>query len=123
MNYYLSGWKNYILFKGRVMRPEFWYFSLYNLLVVLVLSAISCIGLGWVSTTALVFAILYALAVITPNIALAVRRLHDTNRSGWWLLVGLIPVVGWIILIVFMARDTHRAENRYGPNPKEIISV
>lgn len=123
MNYYFSGWKNYTVFEGRVVREEFWYFFLYNVLVVLVLFAISRIDVSPIDTIALVFAILYSLAVAVPNIALAVRRLHDTSRSGWWLLLGLIPVVGWIILLILLAENTDRKDNQYGSDPKAIISI
>jgi uncharacterized membrane protein YhaH (DUF805 family) len=61
---------------------------------------------------------LYALAVLIPSIAVGVRRLHDTNRSGWWLLISLIPCLGFIVLLVFMVQDSQAGDNQYGPNPK-----
>jgi uncharacterized membrane protein YhaH (DUF805 family) len=63
---------------------------------------------------------LYSLAVLIPGIAVSVRRLHDINRSGWWLLIGLIPIIGAIILLIFTAKDSQPGENQYGPNPKAI---
>jgi uncharacterized membrane protein YhaH (DUF805 family) len=61
---------------------------------------------------------LYGLAVLIPSIAVSVRRLHDTDRSGWWVLIGLIPLIGTIVLFVFMVQDSQPGENQYGPNPK-----
>jgi uncharacterized membrane protein YhaH (DUF805 family) len=65
-----------------------------------------------------VFSGLYSLAVLIPALAVAVRRLHDTGRSGWWLLIGLIPLVGPIVLLVFYLLDSDREPNAYGPSPK-----
>lgn len=62
---------------------------------------------------------LYSLAVLIPGIAVSVRRLHDTNRSGWWLLIGLVPFIGAIVLLIFMLQDGQPGDNRYGPNPKD----
>jgi uncharacterized membrane protein YhaH (DUF805 family) len=62
---------------------------------------------------------LYNLAVIIPALAVSVRRLHDTGRSGWWLLVGVVPLIGCFILLVFTLQDSDPGDNEYGPNPKE----
>jgi uncharacterized membrane protein YhaH (DUF805 family) len=64
--------------------------------------------------------LLYSLAVLLPSLGVGVRRLHDTGRSGWWLLIGIIPVIGWIVRIVFLATDGERLPNIYGPDPKAI---
>lgn len=69
-------------------------------------------------TNGSVLASIYALGVLIPAIAVGVRRLHDTNRSGWWLLIGLVPLIGTIVLIVFMVQDSQTGDNRYGQNPK-----
>lgn len=61
---------------------------------------------------------IYILAIILPGLAVSVRRLHDTNRSGWWLLIDLIPFIGSLVLFLFMIQDSQPGENRYGPNPK-----
>jgi uncharacterized membrane protein YhaH (DUF805 family) len=66
---------------------------------------------------------IYGLAVLIPGIAVGIRRLHDTNRSGWWLLISLVPVIGTIVLIVFMAQDGQPDTNRYGPNPKAPAGI
>jgi uncharacterized membrane protein YhaH (DUF805 family) len=87
---------------------------------VLVNLVISCVlaGLGYVSNAFNVLSYIYALAVLVPSFAVGWRRLHDTGRSGWWMLIGLIPLVGAIILIVFFLQDSAPGDNQYGPNPK-----
>ncbi|CAN5768070.1 hypothetical protein BH23ACT10_BH23ACT10_15590 [soil metagenome] len=66
---------------------------------------------------------LYSLAVLIPSLAVGVRRLHDTGRSGWWLLIGLLPVIGWIVLLLFMVQDSETGTNQYGPSPKETFAA
>ncbi|MFO7823693.1 MAG: DUF805 domain-containing protein [Cyclobacterium sp.] len=114
-DYYLDVLKNkYAQFNGRARRREYWYFVLFNLLI--------SIGLGIVGTfvDSNFLSMIYNLAVFVPGIAAAVRRLHDTGRSGLWILIGLIPVLGLIVLIVFMVEDS-KPDNQYGPNPKAAV--
>ena len=66
---------------------------------------------------------LYGLAIIIPAFAVAIRRLHDTGRSGWWLLVNCVPIIGWTILFIWMVKDSDEGENQYGPNPKETLVI
>ena len=116
--YYLDLLKNkYAEFNGRARRSEYWYFVLFNFIVSLGLGMVDAFtGMGFLNY-------LYSLAVIIPGIAVGVRRLHDTGRSGWWLLVGLIPFIGWIVLIVFLVQDSNPYDNQYGPNPKKTAMV
>jgi uncharacterized membrane protein YhaH (DUF805 family) len=110
--------QKYAGFSGRARRSEYWWFFLFNLLVGVVASVIdSILGTRYGSGTGLVQT-LVQLALLIPGIAVGVRRLHDTGRSGWWLLIGLVPIVGWVILIIFFAQDS-QGENQYGPSPKE----
>jgi uncharacterized membrane protein YhaH (DUF805 family) len=119
MNWYLDAWKNYINFQGRARRKAYWMFILFNLIALVILGLIeSAIGLSGQNGYGILTG-LYTLAMILPLIALAVRRLHDTGRSGWWILIGLVPLVGPIILIVFYVTDSQPGSNEYGPNPKE----
>jgi len=120
MNDYINVLKKYAVFNGRAQRKEYWMFTLINVIIYLVLSI-----LGAVTKTPVfaVIYILYALAVLIPGLAVAFRRLHDTNRSAWWILIGLVPFVGGIILLVFMVLDSQPGENKYGPNPKGVIST
>jgi len=119
MNWYLDAWKNYINFQGRARRKAYWMFILFNLIALVILGLIeSAIGLSGQNGYGILTG-LYTLAMILPLIALAVRRLHDTGRSGWWILIGLVPLVGPIVLIVFYVTDSQPGSNEYGPNPKE----
>ena len=103
MNYYIDALKKYAVFSGRATRKEFWMFVLFSFIVMVVLSLIdSFIGSGDMS----ILSTIYGLGVLLPSLGIAIRRLHDTNRSGWWLLIGLIPLVGAIVLIVFYAMPT-----------------
>ena len=113
MNWYLEVLKKYAVFSGRARRKEYWMFLLFNIVIALVLGFVEGLanGPGIVS-------MLYSLAVLIPSIAVSVRRLHDTDRSGWWLLIALIPLIGTIVLIVFFVQDSKPGENQYGPNPK-----
>ncbi|WP_137991322.1 DUF805 domain-containing protein [Streptomyces vilmorinianum] len=112
MNWYLDVLKKYAVFNGRARRKEFWMFTLFSVIVSIVLSIIdSALGIQLLS-------LIYTLAVLIPTLAVSVRRLHDTGRSGWWILIGLIPLVGAIILIVFYATEGNQTDNAHGPNPK-----
>ena len=119
MNWYMGVLKNYVGFSGRARRKEYWMFTLFNLIILIVLSIVDrftgtlnpSAGIGLLSG-------IYSLAVILPSIAVAVRRLHDTSRTGWWMLLVFVPFVGGLILLVFMLLDSTPGENQYGPNPK-----
>jgi len=113
MNWYLEVLKKYAVFSGRARRAEYWMFFLFNFIVAFVLGFIEGIfgGPG-------ILASLYSLAVFLPGLAVTARRLHDTNRSGWWLLISFIPLVGIIVLFVFMVLESQAGENKYGSNPK-----
>ena len=113
MKWYLEVLKKYAVFDGRARRKEYWMFFLFNVIIALVLGFIEGLAGG-----PGIFGSLYSLAVLIPGIAVAVRRLHDTNRSGWWLLITLVPLVGTIIGLVFMAQDSQQGDNQYGSNPK-----
>jgi uncharacterized membrane protein YhaH (DUF805 family) len=119
MNWYLDVLRKYAVFNGRSRRKEYWMFVLFNIIVSIVLAVLDTMtgtmsatyGVGLLGTV-------YALGVIIPSIAVGVRRLHDTDRSGWWLLIGLVPLIGAIVLIVFFCTDSTPGENRFGANPK-----
>lgn len=104
--------QNYANFSGRANRAEFWWFVLANAIVGAVLNV-----LGNASSIFLILSVVYSLAVLIPGLAVAIRRLHDTNRSGWWILIGLVPCVGIVILIVFYATAGTPADNEHGPVP------
>jgi uncharacterized membrane protein YhaH (DUF805 family) len=113
VSWYLEVLKNYAEFGGRARRAEYWYFTLVSTIVVAVLVALDlATGIYPILTG------LYAFAVFIPSLAVSIRRLHDTGRSGWWIVIALVPLAGAIVLLVFYVQDGASAENLYGPNPK-----
>jgi uncharacterized membrane protein YhaH (DUF805 family) len=110
----------YATFSGRARRSEYWWWYLFVTIVFLVAGILDravgltygdlTLGGGWIATIA-------AIVFLVPNLAVAVRRLHDTGRSGWWLLIGLVPVVGFVVLLYFFVLDSEN-DNQYGPYPK-----
>ena len=119
MNWYLECLRKYGVFGGRARRKEYWYFILFNIIIGIVLAVIDIAtgsfsgedGIGLLSG-------IYFLAVLIPSVAVTVRRLHDTDHSGWWFLISLIPIIGAIVLFVFTVQDSNAGENKYGPSPK-----
>lgn len=113
MNGYLNTFRKYAVFSGRARRREYWTFIIVNMLIVLLLSRIDQ-ALG--SHNAL--GVIFGLVAFLPALAVAVRRLHDTDRSGWWLLFGLLPLVGALVLLFFKTRNGDAGSNQYGADPK-----
>ena len=119
-----SFWSNYATFTGRSRRSEYWFIQLFLLITNLIAAAVDLwlmdgdveqfmanggggiVGLVWI------------LATVVPLLAVLIRRLHDTNRSGWWALIGLVPLAGFIILLVFTVTDSDVGANRFGESPK-----
>lgn len=123
MSWYLTVLRKYAVFSGRARRSEYWFFTLFNVLISIALSVVDVvIGTGGDEFGLGVLSGIYSLGVFVPSLAVAVRRLHDTNRSGWWLLLALVPCVGGIVLLVFAISDGTYGENRFGPNPKVAAS-
>lgn len=119
MNWYLKVLKQYADFNGRARRTEYWMFTLFNMifiLVAIVLDNVLGIAIRGVGYGPLY--ILYALAILVPGLAVAVRRLHDVGKSGWLILLSLIPLIGGIWLLILMVTEGDSDENQYGPNPK-----
>jgi uncharacterized membrane protein YhaH (DUF805 family) len=118
MDWYLKVLKNYVGFSGRARRKEYWMFVLFNILFAVAAMVLDNV-LGLASEKLHYGPIygLYALAVFLPGLAAGVRRLHDTDRSGWWLLLCLVPLVG-LVVIVFLALEGTPGGNRFGPDPK-----
>lgn len=112
-DYYLEVLKKYTVFSGRARRAEFWWFTLISTIISIILQVVEqVIGLDDILSG------LYSLGVLLPSIGVAIRRLHDTDRSGWWLLLIFIPILGWIALLVFYFQDGDPQPNQYGPSPK-----
>ncbi|PLS16066.1 DUF805 domain-containing protein [Bacillus sp. M6-12] len=113
MQWFLKALKNYVGFKGRARRKEYWMFILFSAIISLVLTVIELIlGIPAVLTG------LFSLAILLPSLAVTVRRLHDTGRSGWWLLVSLIPLLGSLLILIYTFMDSESGSNQYGQNPK-----
>lgn len=102
----------YATFTGRARRSEYWWFVLFGVLVGVVLTILDAI----IGTSALVW--IADILLLVPNLSVGARRLHDTDRSGWWQLIGLIPFIGVIVLIVFFCQDSKPGPNRFGDSPK-----
>ena len=114
MNFYLDAWKKFVKFGGRARRKEFWFFSLINGVVMSLLQMLPAhIGTaGWI-----VLAI-FALAILLPSLAVAVRRLHDVGKGGGWIFINLVPLVGSIWYLILMFKNSEAGENRFGQCPK-----
>jgi uncharacterized membrane protein YhaH (DUF805 family) len=115
MNWFMAALKKYADFSGRAQRSEYWYFFLFYLLIYLGLIVAGQV----IGNLGSILALLFLLAMMIPSLSVGVRRLHDTDRSGWWLLISLIPLIGAIVLIVFAVQDSQSGDNRFGSNPKE----
>lgn len=110
----------YVDFSGRARRSEFWYFVLFSFLVQVVASILdSIIGTDYDTASGGLISTVASLGLLLPSIAVSARRLHDIGRSGWWQLIGIIPIIGWILVIVWYCTDTRPGENQYGPDPKD----
>ncbi|ACY15625.1 protein of unknown function DUF805 [Haliangium ochraceum DSM 14365] len=106
-------------FNGRARRMEYWMFGLFNAIVLLVLSLVSTGLMTATEVAAFSFVpVLYALAVLIPSLALTVRRLHDTGKSGWFVFITMVPFIGSLAFLYFMVIDSTPGPNQYGPNPK-----
>ena len=122
MNWYLEVLKKYDVFSGRARRKEYWYFVLFGTLISIVLMISDgiigtfnpAVGIGMLGG-------IYTLATLLPSIAVMVRRLHDTNHSGWWAWIVFIPIVGFIVLMIFLASNSKPEENQYGISPKKPL--
>lgn len=119
-----AGFNNYANFSGRATRPEYWWWFLFSWIVSIIaqiLDGATRVGPVGTQTAAGTFvgiiSIIVGLALLIPSWSVLVRRLHDTDRSGWWWLIGIIPIIGWIVLIVFLASPGTPGPNRYGPSP------
>ncbi len=114
MNWFIDPIKtHYVDFDGRAMRKPFWLFTLISIVISSILDMVDG------STAPSILSGVFSLAILLPSLAIGGRRLHDTGRSGWWQLLWFVPIVGWIILIVWLATDS-TADTKYGPNPKGV---
>ena len=123
MKWYLKCLKQYFDFSGRARRKEYWLFCLFNLIIAYILNVIdSAIGLTFpVGIVELgILSVIYSLLLFIPGLAVCVRRLHDIGKSGWFYLIGLIPLVGAIIVLIWFCKEGEHKTNKWGPDPKNI---
>lgn len=121
MNWYLLVLKRYAEFSGRSRRKEYWMFVLFHIIFIIAAALLdNLLGLAFDGIGYGIIYIFYALATLIPGLAVTVRRLHDIGKSGWMILVSLIPIVGSIWLLVLMATEGEASTNNYGPNPKQV---
>ena len=121
MNWYLKVLKQYADFNGRARRKEYWMFTIFNIIfggIAMTLDSVFGIAIEGVGYGPLYG--VYVLVLFIPGLAVAVRRLHDIGKSGWMILIALIPVIGAIWILVLMVTDSNPGENLYGVNPKEV---
>jgi uncharacterized membrane protein YhaH (DUF805 family) len=109
--------KNYVSFKGRASRSEFWFFQLFIWVVSIALSTAGTQTEAFSSIGAL-----FSVATVLPSLSVSFRRLHDTDHSGWWLLLMLLPIIGWIWLVVIYARAGTVGPNRFGPDSLQMYA-
>ena len=120
-----SFWSNYSKFKGRARRSEYWWIQLFLVLTNLAVAAIDLVLMNGDVERFIanggggIVGLIWILVTIVPALAVLVRRLHDTGKSGWWALIGFVPLVGGIVLLVFTVLDSDAGENSHGPSPKD----
>lgn len=116
MNYYVRVFQNYANFKGRDTRKQYWMFVLFNIIISFVIGFVAGLILG---DAASIVTSIYSLAILLPSLAISIRRMHDIGKSGWWILVSLIPIVGCIWYIVLACKPSQEGSNQYGDMPVE----
>lgn len=112
---------NYVNFDGRASRSEYWWWVLATIPMSFPFFILDVTFFGWGIEDPTWFQNIFAVAIFLPGLGVVFRRLHDSGRSGWWLLIGLIPCVGFIVLIVFLAQDGEPYPNQYGEVPTNIL--
>lgn len=117
MEWFTKVIKQYADFSGRARRQEYWMFYLFYIIFAIVIGVVE----GIIGSPGIV-GIIYTLALLIPSIAVGVRRLHDTGRSGWWMLLLFIPLVGALILLIFFVQEGEKEDNGYGADPKMVAA-
>lgn len=108
--------QNYCNFSGRASRSEFWWYQLFTFILGILVEIVFC----WSQNAMSIASGIIALGLLLPNLGICVRRLHDIGKSGWWIFISLIPVIGWILLLVWYCKDSQMEPNQYGPVPNLV---
>lgn len=118
MEWYLKVLKKYSVFEGRARRKEYWIFLLFNMVINMALAFIETLmGFEGVLTG------LYSLGILIPSLAVSVRRLHDIGKSGWWILINIVPIIGPLVFLYFTVKDGTDESNEFGSNPKLEVGI
>ncbi|WP_217235351.1 DUF805 domain-containing protein [Streptomyces sp. AC555_RSS877] len=117
MSWFIEALKKYAVFSGRARRKEYWMYTLFVAIIYIVLAILAAV------TKQPLIAVVFYLAILLPSLAVTVRRLHDTGRTGWWVLIGLVPLVGAIVMLVFLCSEGESGANKFGANPKEAPAL
>jgi len=126
-------YRRYFEFSGRSRRKEYWMFALFNFLVYLAFMALILVlggsmqysgeaSMGPLVSVVMIAMFVWAIATIIPSLAVTFRRLHDTDHSAWWILIGLVPIIGGLVLLYFYLIEGTHGPNRFGPDPKEGVA-
>ncbi|MBW2959000.1 DUF805 domain-containing protein [Hafnia paralvei] len=118
MGWYIHALKNYAKFNGRARRREYWMFSLSHLIILALILWLSITIETDISGLTSILSILYMIVTLIPHLAVLVRRLHDTNQSGWFYLISFIPFIGPIVLLIFLCKEGTKGDNHYGLDTK-----
>ncbi len=116
MKWFIQAFKKYAVFNGRARRKEFWMYYLF-LIIFMVVAAVIDAAMG-----SFVLSAIFTLVTLVPTLSVYIRRLHDTGRSGWWILISLIPLVGGLVLFYFLISDGGVEDNQYGESPKMVAA-
>ena len=119
MHYFISALKKYAVFSGRSRRAEYWYFVLFSTLIGIGAGVLDAFIYGLESDAIVTPSLFISLAMMVPSIAVGTRRLHDVDKSGWWMLLWFIFIIGWIPLFVWAVRVGTTGPNRFGDDPKQ----
>lgn len=123
MEWYLQVLKKYAVFDGRASRSEYWYFFLFNIIIGFIFGLIDGFAGLAITSSVGVLGGIYSLVLLLPGIGVFIRRMHDTGRSGWWWLIAFVPIIGAIMMIIWLVKDSDEGTNKYGPSPKVSSTI
>ena len=122
MKWFIKCFRQYFDFKGRARRKEYWMFTLFCVIFQIIVIELAARGIGMLIGSYYFYvalSTLFAILIFIPSLSVEVRRLHDIGCSGWWMLLLLLPIIGWIALFVLSVLDSQKGQNKWGANPKE----